>query len=308
MPCLLLVAVVVLALAAGCGGDDDESWRAGPTVVATTTQVADLVKNVGGARVEVRRLLRPGADPHEYEPRPSDVRAVAGAAVVFESGGDLDGWLEDVIDGAGGEAREVRLIDSVEVETDGSGEEDPHWWHDPANAVRAVAAIRAALVAEDPSGRSGYEARAARFSEQIERLDAQLGRCFASIPAARRKAVTTHDALGYLTRSYGIVQVGSVIPSLSTQAQASAGDVEDLVDRIRAEKVRAIFPETALNPRLEKAIAREAGVRVGAALWADSLGAPGSGGATYLEATAANGRALAEGMDSPTPSCARLGQ
>jgi ABC-type Zn uptake system ZnuABC Zn-binding protein ZnuA len=305
----LLVAVLAAGAAAWVAGGCTEGTSGGRdlTVVATTTQVADFVENVGGDRVEVRRLLRPGADPHEYEPRPSDALAVADASVVFRSGGDVDGWLDNVIEGAGGRARQVTLIDHVPVVLKKGGETDPHWWQDPRNVVHAVNAIRDALGAADPAGRSGYARRAARYSERLRRLDASIARCFRGVPASRRKVVTTHDALGYFTRRYRIELVGSVIPSLSTQAQASARDVQRLVERIRSEHVRAVFPESQLNPRLERAIANEAGVGVGKALWADSLGPDGSGASTYLDATAANAGAMAAGMGATDPACAALG-
>jgi ABC-type Zn uptake system ZnuABC Zn-binding protein ZnuA len=301
-----LCSMLAAAALAGCGGGSAERGR-DLTAVATTTQVADLVANVGGSRVEVRRLLRPGADPHAYEPRPSDVRAVADAALVFESGGDVDGWLDEVIAGAGGHAREVVLLDSVRPLRSG-GEVDPHWWQDPRAAIAAVRAIRAALTRADPEGGRGYARRAAAYSGRLRRLDRAIARCFASVPPERRAVVTSHDALGYLTRRYRIRRAGSVIPSLSTSAQPSARDVERLVELIRAEGVRAVFPESALDPRLEEAIAREAGVEVGPALWADSLGPEGSGAATYLGATAASARALARGMGASSAACARLGR
>jgi len=111
------LALLLLALLVGCGdgrGGDD----ADVTVVATTTQVADLVANVGGRRVALDSILRPNSDPHEYEPRPSDAVALAKADVVFRSGGDLDEWLDEVVDSAGGDARQVTLIDSVKREGD----------------------------------------------------------------------------------------------------------------------------------------------------------------------------------------------
>ena len=187
-------------------------------MVATTTQVADLVRQVGGDRVSVDGMLRPGGDPHDYEPRPSDVAAVARADLVFRSGGEVDGWLGDVIDDAGGNAQVVSLIDSVDRIGD-----DPHWWQDPRNAERAVETIRARLTKLDPGGRRAYRRNAARLERRLRTLDARIAGCVARVPAAKRRIVTTHDALGYFARRYGVDVVGAVIPSLSTQAQASAG-------------------------------------------------------------------------------------
>jgi len=123
------------------------------------------------------------------------------------------------------------------------------------------------------------------------------------VPAAKRRIVTTHDALGYFARRYGIEVVGAVIPSLSTQAQASAGDVQRLVDQIRREHVQAVFPENSVNPDIERAIAREAGASIGGKLYADSLGPKGSAGETYVGALSADAAALVDGMSGGRVSC-----
>ncbi len=267
-------------------------------MVATTTEVADLVHQVGGARVNVEGMLRPGGDPHDYEPRPSDVVAVADATVVFRAGGQVDDWLNDVIDNAGGDAEVVTLIDSVKRLDD-----DPHWWQDATNGVRAVEAVRAELTKADPRGRAAFARNAERTVRTLERLDRQITACVKKVPPAKRKIVTTHDALGYFARRYGVEVVGAVIPSLSTQAQASAGDVQQLVEQIRREGVEAVFPESSVNPDIERAIAREAGASIGDPLYADSLGPEGSRGETYTDALAADAAALVRGMSGGRVNC-----
>jgi zinc/manganese transport system substrate-binding protein len=298
---LWLLPVAALAAGAGCS-DDSASGDTRLTAVATTTHAADLVRNVGGERVEVRAMLRPGADPHDYEPRPSDVRAIAESGLVVRSGGEVDEWLDEVLDNAGEDAEPLTLIESVET-IEGEDGADPHWWQDPRNAVRAVAAIRDALVDADPGGRAAYRRNAGRYVDRFERMDREVAACVARVPSAKRKIVTTHDSLGYFARRYGIEVVGAVIPSLSTQGQASARDVDRLVEQIRDEGVEAVFPETAVDARLERAIAREAGARVGGALYADSLGPRGSPGETYLGALAADTAALVEGMSGGALRC-----
>lgn len=293
MCALLALSAVVVA---GCGSSSGSGG--GTTVVATTTQATDLVRQVGGARVNVEGMLRPGGDPHDYEPRPSDVAAVADAKVVFRSGGEVDDWLSDVIDNAGGDAEVVTLLDSVKRLDD-----DPHWWQDATNGMRAVEAIRAELTKADPGGRATFARNAERTARTLRSLDRQISACVERVPQAKRKIVTTHDALGYFARRYGVEVVGAVIPSLSTQAQASAGDVQRLVDQIRREGVEAIFPESSVNPDIEKAIAREAGASIGDPLYADSLGPKGSRGETYMGALAADASALVRGMSGGRVSC-----
>ena len=146
---------------------------------------------------------------------------------------------------------------------------------------------------------------ARRGVRRLRALDAAVRRCIAEIPADERTLVTTHDALGYYARRYGLRVVGTVIPSLSTQGQASAGDLAKLVDTIRRERVRAIFAESSVNASVEDAIAQETGARVGAPLWADALGPEGSSGATYEGSIRANTVAIVEGLTGETCSLPR---
>jgi ABC-type Zn uptake system ZnuABC Zn-binding protein ZnuA len=291
-----LSALALVLLVAGCGSSGDDGG--GARVVATTTQAADLTRQVAGDRAQVEQILQPGSDPHEYEPRPSDAEALAKAKLVIRSGGDVDDWLGGLIDQAGGDARVVPLIDSVRRDGD-----DPHWWQDPRNAELAVAAIRDALTNADPGGRETYARNATAYIARLKRLDAGIARCVDRLPPAARKLVTSHDSLGYYARRYGFDVVGAAIPSLSSRAQPSAASTQRLIDQIRRERVPAIFPESALNPKLEQAIAREANAKVAGALWADALGPRGSTGATYLEALAYNTRTIVAALSRGRVSC-----
>ena len=173
---------------------------AGVTVVATTTQAADLARAVAGDRAEVVGLLPANADPHDYEIRPDDVKALARAELVVRSGGELDEWLGSAIESSGTDAPTLSLIDHVDTR-ERDGDVDPHWWQDPRNAVRAVAAIEAALTRADPGGARGLRAGARAYSGRIERLDAAVADCLGRLAPAQRKLVTTHDALGYYARA-----------------------------------------------------------------------------------------------------------
>ncbi len=284
---------------AGCGSGDDRPDAAGPLVVATTTQLGDLARAVAGERAEVRQILSANSDPHAYEPRPSDVRAVTGADIVLRSGGDLDDWLQGVLANAGSHAKTLTLLDSLQVRRPG----DPHWWQDPRNVENAVVVIHRALVAADPEGRPAYDAGTVRYIRDLRRLDRAIASCMRSIPARRRKLVTDHDALGYYADRYDIDVIGTVIPARSTQAQASGGEVARLVRTIRRAGVTTIFSESSANPKLTRAIARDAGARLGPALYADSLGPQGSAGATVLGSLRANTLALADGFSGGRARC-----
>jgi zinc/manganese transport system substrate-binding protein len=295
---LALVLLLLAALASGCGDGGDAAASGKLGVVATTTQAADLARNVGGDRVAVTGLLAPNADPHEYEVRPRDLEALAEAGLVVRSGGEVDEWLQEAVDGSGTEAPVLDLSAHVRLRGD-----DPHWWQDPRNVELAVPAIRDAMAKADPAGASAYRANAAAYLERVRRLDARVRACIGRIPEPQRKLVTTHDALGYYAARYGIDVIGAVIPSLSTEGQPSAGETADLVRTIRAARVKAIFAESSVSPKVEEAIAREAGATVGAALWADSLGPAGSDGDTYLKSIAANTRALVDGLTGGRETC-----
>ena len=294
----LAATLIALSLAlAGCGNDEGSGDRA-ISVVATTTQLGDLARQVAGDRAGVSQILPPNTDPHDYEPRPSDVRDLEGADVVLRSGGELDESLTELIEGSGTDAARV---DVSEVVSERSS--DPHWWQDPRNAAAAVAAIRDAFVTADPGGRATYERNAGAYLTSLRALDKDVAGCIDKLPREARKLVTTHDALGYYADRYGLEVIGAVIPSLSTQAQPSSKDVSKLVSQIRREKVKAIFPESSLSSKLENAVARESGATVGGELWADTLGPEGSSGATYIGSIEANTRAIADGLSGGAVRC-----
>jgi ABC-type Zn uptake system ZnuABC Zn-binding protein ZnuA len=180
---------------------------------------------------------------------------------------------------------------------------DPHWWHDPRNAEAAVAAIATAFERADPGHRAEYRHNAARYLARLRRLDAATARCLGRIPPGERELVTDHDAFGSFARRYGLEILGAVIPSQTTQSQPSAGETARLIALIRREHVRAVFPETSVNRRLAEAVARETGARSDLTLYGDTLGSPGSSGATYLGMEAANADAIANGLTGGRLRC-----
>jgi ABC-type Zn uptake system ZnuABC Zn-binding protein ZnuA len=296
------LAIPVSLLIAACGSDTESSGSGDITVVTTTTQLTDMAKNIAGERAEVVGLLAANSDPHDYEPKPSDAASLTEAELLVKSGGDLDAWADELAESSGTEAEELDVLDQVDAI-----EGDPHWWQDPANAVIAVGEIRDTLASIDPDGADDYEASAMKYIAEIEAADKVIAACMEKIPAEQRKLVTDHDALGYFAERYDIEVVGSTIPALTTQAQPSVGETAELIDLIREEGVKAIFPEAGLNADLEEAIAEDAGATVGGELHADALDEDGTPGDTYVGALLANANTMATGFSGGEVRCEQSG-
>jgi zinc/manganese transport system substrate-binding protein len=305
----VLAALALLVAIAGCGSGAGAAGPGQVKVVATTTQLADFARAVGGERAKVVQILQPNTDPHDYEPRPADVEATAGAKVVLVNGDNLDRWMGDVVKQSGGRPRIVDLGASVPVKLAGehSGPEasryDPHWWHDPRDAQAAVSAIRDALTRANPDAEAVYARNAATYLVKLRGLDSGIAACVGQVPPSQRKLVTDHDAFGYFAHRYDIEVVGAVIPSQTTQAQPSARSVARLVALIRREHVKAVFPESSINPKLARAIARETGAMSNLTLYGDTLGPKGSSGATYLTMEQANADAIVRGFTANAHGC-----
>lgn len=300
---ITLAAVIVLVAAttlSACGEGESEDGD-GLTVVATIPQVGDLVSNVGGDRVRVSQIVAAGSDPHGFEPRPSDVAATAEAVLIFRSGSDIDPWADHLATDSGSDAEVVDLSNALD---DTGGEDlDPHWWHDPRNAIAAVELIAERLTAVDSADEAIFEENAARLGSQIERLDRQIADCLGGIDRAQRKLVTDHEAFGHFARRYGLEIIGTVIPARTSEAQPSARDMSRLSEAIEEHGVAAVFPETSLSPKLAEAIAAQTGAEVAEPLWGDTLAPPGEEGSTYLGMMAANARAIAAGLSGGEVRC-----
>jgi ABC-type Zn uptake system ZnuABC Zn-binding protein ZnuA/ABC-type Mn2+/Zn2+ transport system permease subunit len=308
LPGLAATLALALLAAAGCGQSGQAS-DGRLEVVATTTVLGDWVRAVGGDAVAVDQVLEPNTDPHEYEPRPSDIEAAAGAALVFANGDGLDSWIDEVVSdsGSGAEVVDLGAVVPDRLPGEDPGDEassyDPHWWHDPRNAEAAVAEIERHLAAAAPARRRLFEHNAERYLARLRALDSGIRRCVDAVPAARRKLVTDHDAFGYFAHRYGIDVVGAVIPSQTTQAQPSAKDLAELARTVEEQGVSAIFPESSLSPKLAEAIARQTGASAEHTLYGDSLGPEGSAGATYLGMEAANADAMVAGFTDGRRGC-----
>lgn len=298
-------AAICLALTlAACGNDSGSSGKGKLDVVATTTEVGDWVRQVGGDFVDVHQILKPSSDPHEYELRPADVEAAADADVVFQSGAGLDPWTRELVDKAGGSPEVVDLSNTVAHPLLGAdGKPDPHWWHDPTNVQSAVRTIGNTIGRAAPKHREKFRLNADVYRTKLGLLDRAIEASVTDLPRSERKLVTDHDAFGYFARRYGLKVVGALIPSQTTEAQASAGELADLVHLIRREHVRAVFPERDVSPKLAEAVARETGASADLKLYSDSLGPAGSDGETYEDMEITNACTIVRGLSGGKLRC-----
>ena len=279
----------VLAIAAFCvAAAAAQAQTAKIPVVATFTILADLVRQVGGARVEVVSLVGPNGDVHAYDPSPADSRKVAGAKLVVENGLHLEGWISRLAKASATKARIVLASDGAAPRKDMTNKEfaehggtDPHAWQNVANAKIYVANIRDGLIAVDPAGRAEYEANARAYLEKLDALDAEARAAIAKIPAERRRIVTTHDAFGYFGQAYGLTLAAPA--GVSTESGVSARDMARIIAQIKKDRFPAVFLENVSDARLMDQIARETGAKIGGTLYSDSLSAPEGPAGTYID-------------------------
>ena len=303
---LTLAAALVLPFAAACGGDDDGGDSGKLSVMATIAPVGALVTAVAGDDADVRVLVPAGVDPHDYELKASDRRAVERAKVLFRNGLGIDAFLDSAI--ADSKGTVITVTDGLALRAaDGSahaagdshdheGEDDPHAWHDIDNDRAMVRAIVEALVAADPAHEAGYRQRGAAYDQRLTAVDAEIRALIATIPPANRKVVTNHDSIGYFLDRYGLEFVGAVIPGTSTQSEPSSKEIAALVDTIRREGVKAIFADSSVDPKIARQIAADTGARIVDDIYGDSLGPAGSGAETVDGMLLSNARRIAEAL------------
>ena len=261
-------------------------------VSATTSILADFVKNVGGQRVAVNTIIPAGADSHSFQPTTSVIRGLAGSRVLFLNGHDLEPWLPKV-QAANPGVKAVTVTAGLKLrpapgETGSSGPRDPHAWWDPTLAAGYVRTIQAALSAADPAGKATYAQNAAAYLKQLASVDTWAKTQFATLTPAQKKIVTNHDALAYFAAHYGLTLTGTVLPGLGTEREPSARELAALIQSVKKSGTRVIFTEDTVNDRLARTLATETGARVAPPLYTDALGPKGSSGDTFLKAFRAN--------------------
>ncbi|MBB3021474.1 zinc/manganese transport system substrate-binding protein [Microvirga lupini] len=276
-------------------------------VVATFSILGDMVRNVGGERVDVVTLVGPNGDAHVYSPTPADGRRLTEAKIVFTNGLKFEGWIDRLIKSSGTKAARVEAAKGVKPlkgEEDGHDhghhhghdESDPHAWQSIGNAKIYVANVRDALIAADAAGKDTYEAHASAYLKQLDELEAEVKGLVASIPAERRRIITSHDAFRYFETAYGIDFVSP--QGVSTESEASAKDVARIIQQIKRETIAAVFVENVSDARLMERIAQETGAKIGDRVYSDALSEAGGPAGTYIDMMRHNIRAFSAALSS----------
>ena len=269
-------------------------------VVATFSILGDLVKQVGGDRVEVVTLVGPDGDVHVYSPTPADAKALGAARAIFVNGLGLEGWIARLIAVSGGRApvivasTGVKARDVADKRDPSRMVPDPHAWQSIANAGIYVGNIRDALRAADPDGSGTYDDNAKAYLGKLDALESEVKAAIAKIPADRRKIITTHGSFGYFGDAYGMEFIAP--EGLSTDADPSAKDVAKVIVQIKREHIPAVFIENIYDPRLIERIAEESGAKIGGTLYSDALSPPNGPAATYIAMMRHNARALVDAL------------
>ncbi len=272
-------------------------------VVATFTILGDMVRQIGGDEVAVTTLVGPDGDAHVYEPTPADARALGAANLVVANGLGMEGWIDRLVKAsgykgpvtvtstgvkpiAGEEEHEEKGHDDHDHghghdHAHDHGAHDPHAWQSVANAKIYADNILKGLVAAAPAKADVLRANHAAYKAKLDAVEAEIKAALKPIPRKDRKIVTSHDAFGYYAKAYGVTFLAPV--GVSTEAEASAGDIARMIRQIKKEKIKAVFVETIADPRMLEQIARETGARIGGRVYSDALSAADGPAATYID-------------------------
>lgn len=285
-PFLLLLAALFLGTHAA---------QADLTIASLSTITTDLARNVGGAHVKVTAIIRPGIDPHEYQPTTRDIRRVADADLVLYTGKGMEGFLPKLREAAGTKARFVDVgstIPSITMTEGGARVEDPHWWHSVENMKRATSTVADAFAKADPTNAAAYGKNAEIYLASLDELQRWIRVKLAELPRSKRNLVTSHDALGYFARDYGF----TILPvkGFSTGEEPSSKHVKELIGFIRAEGVKTYFLESIESDRAVNQIGSETGAKAGGILYSDSL--DDTGAPTYESMMRHNVATIVDGL------------
>jgi manganese/zinc/iron transport system substrate-binding protein len=288
---ILLLSLVLLSACGPVQARAEADFSTRPIrAVATTGMVADIVKNVGGERVQVITLMGPGVDPHLYKASEGTVIKLAEADVVFYTGLHLEAQMAKVFDRMQGQGISIAVSDGIDPALllsppEFEGNYDPHIWFDGSLWMQAAETVREAFSEMDPSHASIYQSNARVYLGQLEELDRYVRSQAARVPPQQRVLITAHDAFNYFGRAYGFEVRG--LQGISTAAEASTADVQTLVTFIADRRIPALFVESSVPQRNVEAVqaavrARGFEVVIGGSLYSDAMGDPGTPDGTYI--------------------------
>lgn len=275
---------VIIFTIFSCSVENEKSTGDKLVVVSTITIINDMVKNIGGEKVEAISICGIGLDPHTYKSVPGDSRIIASADIVFVNGFGLEGWITKLISSAGGNKPVFVVSDGIEPLRDvrGHGDPDPHCWFNAQLAKDYVDNILNGLIEVDPENADYYCETAEAYKLQLDSLHSYTLDMISRIPEKQRILVTSHDAFRYFGEAYGIRV--EALQGISTEAKAQTADVAALVDLIKEFNLPAVFIETSVNPKLLEQIASETQAKIGGVLFSDSIGDEGTTGGSYIGA------------------------
>lgn len=303
-------AIFSLIICAGCSAEDSTFLQTTknqtvpekpPLVVAASTVICGLTKEIAGNTIDLKCLIDAGSDPHIYNPKPEDRKAIDQAKLVLYSGYDFESSLIQLIKASSNKSAKVAVAEvavpkPLELEEGGKKVPDPHVWQDAKNSIEMTKVINNQLGKVLPNQASVYNSRTQQIISNLTKLDTWIKSEIATIPTKQRQLVTTHDALGYYSKAYGIPVVGA-LEGISSDEAPTPTRVAQLVREIKTSVVPIIFAETTINPKLIAAVAKEAKVKVSPReLFADGLGEAGSEADTYQKMMVANTRTIVEGL------------
>lgn len=295
---ITLSVIVGLTGCEGSGANRSEATDK-PIVVSTSTLITDWTQQIGADEIEMIGILKPGTDPHVYEPVPADTKAFETADLILYNGYNLEPGLIRLMEAAGAQAEKQAIgevVQPLKMQKEGRSVPDPHVWGNVKNAVLMVEAIRDSLIEQSPDDRELFTQNADRLVLELQKLDGWIQQQTATIPESKRKLVTTHDAFQYYAQAYGLTVPGTLI-GISTEEQPSAQTVQKLVETIRGIGVPTIFAETTLNPQLITTVAEEANIKLAPQkLYSDSIGPSGSDADSYVKMMVANTKAIVQNL------------
>ncbi len=284
----IIISVLIFSFfITGCNNRENSSSDK-IVAVSSINIISDIVKNIGGDKVESISICGVGIDPHTYHPKPEDIRTISQSDITFINGFTLEHWMEEIIDNAGGERPKIKVTEGItpKKKKKGFGDPDPHAWFNVQNVKIYAQNIAKGLSELDPDNKDYYNGNLENYSKQLDELDQWVKDQIATIPEGKRVLITSHDAFRYFGEAYGVEVHG--LQGLSTEAKVRTEDVTRIVDLIKSRGLRSVFIETSVNPKLLEQVSKETGAKVGGTLYSDSIGDEGTEGGTYIGAVKSN--------------------